>query len=117
MELIRYGRADARAIAAFGSRRSASAPLVSGSGDAYAYCLYLRPGGIIGPHIAGFAQLFLVVTGRGWVAGRDGQRIALRAGQGALIRRGELHSKGSRAGMTALMFQVTRLRRRAKRAK
>lgn len=117
MEIIRFGRTDAKKILAFGSRRSASVPLASGSGNAHAYCIYFRPGGMIGPHVAGFDQLFLVVSGRGWVSGRDGKRFALRAGQGAIFRRCEMHSKGSRTGMTAMMFQVTRLRRRARRVR
>ena len=116
MQVIRFGRDEAKEIVGFGSQRSASAPIARGSGDAHVYCLYFRPGGSIGPHPAGLDQLFLVITGRGWVAGRDGRRIALRAGQGAIFRSGELHSKGSRTGMTAMMFQLTRLRRRARRA-
>jgi hypothetical protein len=42
----------------------------------------------------------------GWVAGEDGVRHALRAGEAAFIRRGEIHSKGSESGVIALMVQV-----------
>ena len=40
------------------------------------------------PHPAGFAQLWLVVDGEGWVAGADGVRHRVGAGTGALIARG-----------------------------
>jgi len=55
-------------------------------------------GGEIGAHRAGFAQLFLVVDGLGWVADVDGVRCPLQTGQGAVIARGEVHGKGSEAG-------------------
>ena len=46
------------------------------------------------------------LTGSGWVAGGDEQRIALAEGEAAFISRGEVHSKGSENGMTAFMLQV-----------
>ena len=61
---------------------------------------------MIGPHEAGFGQLFLAVSGDGWVAGEDGVRQPLREGESAFIARGEIHSKGSDTGLTALMVQV-----------
>jgi quercetin dioxygenase-like cupin family protein len=70
------------------------------------YCLHLDPGGEIGAHEAGFAQLFLIVDGSGWVSGSDGKRQLLRRGQGAIIARGEMHAKGTASGMTAIMVQV-----------
>lgn len=57
-----------------------------------------------------FDQLFLVMDGSGWVAGADGSRVTLSAGQGAFFENGARHSKGSESGMTALMVQVSSLR-------
>ena len=65
-----------------------------------------EPGGIIGPHEAGVRSDPLSVAGSGWVAGEDGQRIALAEGEAAFFSRGEVHSKGSESGMTAFMIQV-----------
>jgi quercetin dioxygenase-like cupin family protein len=67
--------------------------------------VHLEAGGEIGPHPAGIGQLFLVVAGSGWVAGADAVRRPLRAGQGAVIARGEVHAKGSDAG-SAVMIQL-----------
>jgi len=39
----------------------------------------------------------------------DGVRQPLAAGQGAFIARGEVHAKGSDAGLTAIMVQLTDL--------
>ena len=87
-------------------RATASLELVEGDGEAHAYLLYFEAGGHIGPHEAGFGQLFVALSGNGWVAGDDGLRTPLVEGQAALIRRGETHSKGSDTGLTALMIQV-----------
>ncbi len=40
------------------------------------------------------------------MAAGNGERISLREGEVAFIRRGEIHSKGSDTGMTAFMVQV-----------
>lgn len=87
-------------------RLASSIKIAEGAGEAHAYVLYFEPGGEIGPHEAGFGQIFLPLTGSGWVAGDDGERVALLEGQAALFRRGESHSKGSETGMTAMMVQV-----------
>jgi quercetin dioxygenase-like cupin family protein len=83
-----------------------SAELAAGEGEAHAYVVRFEPGGIIGPHEAGFGQLFVALEGDGWAAGEDGERMALSTGEAAFIHRGEVHSKGSETGMTALMIQV-----------
>jgi quercetin dioxygenase-like cupin family protein len=87
-------------------RKTASVKILEGAGEAHAYVLHFEPGGEIGPHEAGFGQLFVALSGSGWVAGPDGERIALGEGQAAFFPRGDVHSKGSETGLTALMFQV-----------
>ncbi len=93
-------------ISAFYSRNAGSAPLGSGSGEAHAHVVRFEPGGAIGPHPAGFAQLFIPVSGSGWIAGPDGAHRGLGPGQVGYVARGEIHSKGSDAGMVAIMVQV-----------
>ena len=46
------------------------------------------------------------MSGAGWVAGSDGERLPLAEGQAAFIERGEIHAKGSETGLTALVVQV-----------
>jgi quercetin dioxygenase-like cupin family protein len=108
---IKILRFDARLAERIGRRPyevklASSIKLAEGRGEAHAYVVYLEPGGEIGPHEAGFGQLFVAVSGEGWVAGGDGERLPLAEGQAAFIRRGETHSKGSETGLTALMVQV-----------
>ena len=88
---------------------ASSIKLAEGEGEAHAYFVYFEPGGEIGPHEARYGQLFVAVAGEGWVAGGDGVRLRLAQGEAAFILRGEVHSKGSESGMTALMVQVRNL--------
>jgi quercetin dioxygenase-like cupin family protein len=85
---------------------AASVELAEGEGEAHAYVVHLEAGGVIGPHEAGFGQLFVALAGDGWVAGGDAARVPLSEGEAAFIERGEVHSKGSETGLTALMVQV-----------
>ena len=90
----------------YGCVNASSLELAAGAGDAHVYVICFEPGGIIGPHEAGYGQLLLALSGNGWVAGEDGVRHDLEEGQAALFTRGETHAKGSHGGMTALMVQV-----------
>lgn len=94
-------------IERFGSGGASSVELAHGSGEAHSYAVHFQPGGSIGRHPAGFDQLFLVVQGSGWVAGADGVRLAVDQACGAFIPKGEVHSKGSEAGMLAVMIQAS----------
>lgn len=90
----------------FQSALAASTELAAGSGEAHTHVVALSPLGAIGRHAAGFGQLFVCLDGEGWVASADDVRVPLRRGQAAYFARGEQHSKGSDAGMRALIVQV-----------
>jgi quercetin dioxygenase-like cupin family protein len=107
-------RVDTRALAlepirAYSARGASSTQLADGDGEAHVHWLRFEAGGEIPRHEAGFGQLFFVLTGSGWVEGGDGQRAEVSAGDAVFFERGELHAKGSAAGMTALMVQVREL--------
>lgn len=108
MEILRFDATFAERIGwrPYQVRLASSIKLAEGEGEAHAYVLYFEPGGEIGSHEAGFGQLFVAMSGNGWVAAGDGGRVPLAEGQAAFIPRGEIHSKGSETGLTALMLQV-----------
>ena len=108
MRIVRPTEDAARRIGPrpYAVRNASSLEIAEGEGEAHAFVLYFDAGGEIGPHEAGFGQLFLALSGEGWVAGCDGDRQALATGEAAFISRGEIHSKGSETGLTALMVQV-----------
>jgi quercetin dioxygenase-like cupin family protein len=60
-------------------------------------------------HAAGRPQLFVVVAGDGWVSGDDGTRSAIRTGEAAFWRLGEIHESGSDEGMTCIVVQAPQL--------
>ncbi len=109
MQIIDFPRDHASPIDLFDALAASNVHLASGRGETHVYCLYFDAGGSIGEHPAGFAQLFLVIEGHGWVAGSDGLRAPVKAGQGAYFAPGELHSKGSDSGMTVIMVQADEL--------
>lgn len=107
IRLVDFTAQSARSIEQFASTGASSVVLVHGNGESHAYAIHFVPGGTIGPHPAGFDQLFLVVEGVGWVAGADGVRISVGRHCGAFVPKGEVHSKGSETGMLALMIQAS----------
>ena len=58
----------------------------------------LAPGGSIGRHPTRLWQLFLVVSGSGWVSGADGERRSSGVGATVLWAPGEDHALGSDEG-------------------
>ena len=109
MKVTRLDAVDWLPITHYDSDRSLSAQLATGGGESHAHVVRFDAGGRIGAHEAGFGQLFTFVVGRGWAAGPDGRRVSLAPGDVAWFARGELHSKGSDDGGTALMIQVRNL--------
>jgi hypothetical protein len=64
----------------------------------------------LGTHPITGDQLFLVIAGSGWVAGADGIRHPVQAGQGAHWAAGEVHTSGTHTSLTALAVEGSSLR-------
>jgi quercetin dioxygenase-like cupin family protein len=74
--------------------------------EAHVVVIEMGPRGTVGKHPAAAQQLFAVVRGSGWVAGADGVRHELRAGEAVLWDAGEEHESGSDLGLTALVVEA-----------
>jgi quercetin dioxygenase-like cupin family protein len=109
MRVIEFSPERAMPITRFESNAASAVAVGSGSGEIRVNVVHFGPDSIIGPHPTGYCQLLLIVAGSGWAAAEDGERVDLSAGQGVFLGLGELHSKGSEAGMTAVMIQGTEL--------
>jgi quercetin dioxygenase-like cupin family protein len=105
MRLIRQLAGD-RSITQFGSREAAVRGVTR---EGHVVVVEISPGGVLGRHPATVAQLFVVVSGSGWVRGADGGRVEIAAGEAALWEAGEEHESGSGQGMTALVVESERL--------
>ena len=106
MLLLSKARVDYETIVNYASRGASGAHLAVGSGEAHVYMTEFDGGGGIGRHEAGFGQLFVILSGSGWVSGDDGRRVEVGTGDVVYFQRGEHHAKGSDTGMRALMVQV-----------
>jgi quercetin dioxygenase-like cupin family protein len=104
MQLHRFDAAAGRPVTPYGSR-FLLAPLADLAGAARAACFHLGPGDLVGRHEASTRQLFCVVAGSGWVAGRDGAQVQVAAGQAAAWDRGEPHGAGTERGMTVVVLE------------
>lgn len=109
MEIFRFDR-DERLISAHGSIGLHATRIASGDGGVTVTWLAVRPGGAIGTHPATGDQLFLVIAGSGWVAGVDGTRHPVPAGQGVRWAAGEVHASGADTSLTALVVEGSSLR-------
>jgi quercetin dioxygenase-like cupin family protein len=99
---------DDKRVEAFGSVGVAAAAVarlgrVDGAG---VDVLTFGPGGLLGRHPTRLWQLFLLVSGTGWVSGSDGIHERLLPGDAVLWRPGEEHESGTDDGMVAVVVQT-----------
>jgi quercetin dioxygenase-like cupin family protein len=104
--LLRPSSRDLRSIREFQNVGARSVELAAGAGESHIHLVEIDAGGEIGPHPAGFSQIFFCLEGSGWVASADGARAPIGRGSAAFFARGEVHSKGSAHGLRALIVQV-----------
>jgi len=104
MRILTYDR-DEHEVTGHGSVGLHATRIAQFTDRARATCLALAPGGLVGTHPAGSHQVLLVVAGSGWVAGSDGARVPITAGQGAYWEPGEEHTTGTETGLTAIALE------------
>ena len=63
MQLLDLTPGHETSISDFDSHGAYALPLADGRGEGHVYSIHIEPGGAIGPHEAGFGQLFLIVAG------------------------------------------------------
>ena len=85
---------------------SANARVRRLTSEGHVVVIAIGAGGVVAKHPAASAQLFVVVSGEGWVSGADGAREAIRAGDAVVWEPGEEHESGSDEGMTALVVEA-----------
>jgi quercetin dioxygenase-like cupin family protein len=105
MKLYRFDTTAARPITQFGSVNAMIAPIQRTPGKVQIGCMHLAPGGVVGSHPAASPQLFLVVSGAGWVRGAEDERRPIAAGQAAFWHEGEGHASGTESGMSAIVIE------------
>lgn len=109
MEIFRFERAELT-LRRYGSEGVQATRIAASDGPLDLTCLNIGPDGLLGTHPASAEQLFLVVSGEGWVAGPDGRRVPITAGWGVRWDAGEEHTSGTKAGLTAIAVEGAALR-------
>ena len=104
MEIFQFDRRE-KNVGRFGSRGFFATRIAAGDGQMNLTCLTLEPDGLIGTHPATSSQLFLVISGEGWVAGPDGRRVPIASGWGVRWNAGEVHTSGTDTGLIALAVE------------
>jgi hypothetical protein len=104
MQIFQFDRRE-KIIEYHGSQGLRATRIARGDGEVRLTCLALEPDGVIGTHPAAVAQLFLVISGAGWIAGPDGARVPVAAGQGVRWEEGEIHTTGTDTGLVALAVE------------
>lgn len=106
MRIYRFGAAQGRPITQFGSERVTINGIVRVlGGDVQVGCMHFAPGGRVGAHQATTRQLFLVMSGEGWVRGPESERTPITADQAAFWEAGEEHESGSETGMVVFVIE------------
>ena len=109
MKIFRTDVGVAKHIHQYESQHAAITSLIENSGEATINAIYLGMNGILGKHEAHQDQLFVVVSGRGWVQSGDDEPIAVRSGQAIFWQAGELHTSGTHHGMVAIVIESENL--------
>src|SRR5690348_2031164 len=104
MEIFEFGRNEWR-ITRHESTGLLATRIATSEGTVRLTHLKVEPGGTIGTHPAPSPQMFLMITGDGWIAGSDGTRILITAGQGVCWARDEEHTSGTDNGFTAIAVE------------
>lgn len=105
MRLYRFDPEVAHPITQFDSHGVSIGRCARFRGDVQVGYFYVEAGGVVGYHPATARQLFMVVTGHGWVRGEEEARTPIRPGQAAFWEAGESHESGSESGMTAIVIE------------
>lgn len=105
MKRFRFDQEAGRKIDRFDSVHATISRILQTPGPVHIGCIHLGAGGVVGYHPAVVPQLFLVVSGEGWVCGEEGERVLISAGQAAFWTAGEGHESGTETGMAALIIE------------
>ena len=104
-----------REITRFDSHAATIGGVARASGEVRVSLLNLAAGGVVGAHPAAGAQLFLVVSGSGWVRTGDDAPRTLAAGEAALWEDGEVHESRTDEGLMAVIVEADALEPLARR--
>ncbi|MGZ9587161.1 cupin domain-containing protein [Paenibacillus marinisediminis] len=108
MKLFRFDEDAGKSITAYNSSNLIMSKILFNEEGTLIYhvgCMHIGAGGSVGRHPASTDQLFLVVSGEGWVQAMENPPVPISSGYAAFWEQGEWHESGSESGMTVIVIE------------
>ncbi|NDI33845.1 cupin domain-containing protein [Chengkuizengella sediminis] len=105
MKMLRFDQEVGKEITAFDSKNLIMSRIIKESDSLHISCMFIGPDGVVGHHQALGSQLFLVVSGEGFVRGKEDIKTPIKEGQAAFWEPGEWHETTTEKGMTAIVIE------------
>ena len=105
MKIYTLSEETSKEITSFNSNNSFYSRIIKNQDPSSIGFIQIDPNGNIGRHEAPSDQLFIVISGQGWVTGKDEIKHEILQGDSALWKSGELHESGSMTGMIAIVIE------------
>jgi Cupin domain. len=105
MRIFSFDKGTGKEITAYHSQNAFFSKIMKHDKPIHVGCIFVEPDGIVGAHQAPIHQLFVVISGQGWVVGKEGKKVDIAAGQAAYWEPGEMHESGSSLGMAAIVIE------------
>lgn len=105
MRIYNFDKETGVEITNFNSKESIFSRIIQHDKLGYIGCMFIGPEGKLGSHPATINQLFLVVSGQGWVIGKEGIKYQIHSGRAAFWEVGEIHESGSEQGMVVIIIE------------
>jgi quercetin dioxygenase-like cupin family protein len=105
MRLFRFDIDTSQVITQHDSHNAAISDMLEIDAPCSIICIHLGAGGILGGHEAATNQLFLIVSGQGWLATAEGQTVNLQTGMAIFWEAGEWHESGTHNGLMAIVIE------------
>lgn len=105
MKIFNFDKNSGREITNFNSRHSIFSKIIQHNKPVHIGCIHIGPEGVVGSHPATVHQLFLVMSGEGWVVGKEGIQYLIQPGKAAYWEPEEIHESGSEQGMTVIVIE------------
>jgi quercetin dioxygenase-like cupin family protein len=105
LKFFRFDREVRRVISAFNSYNVGITPIIKNEGYTSVGCMHFDKESILGMHAATGPQLFLVISGEGWVCIEGEEKVPVSTGTAVFWVTGEQHESGTETGMAAMIIE------------
>lgn len=106
MQVYNFTKEAGKSIEAFGSQQLYMSRILSEANSPHIGCMHLGANGLVGWHQAPVPQLFLVVSGEGWVRAGEEAEISVSAGSAVYWEKGEWHETRTETGLSAIVIEA-----------